>query len=260
MNDRKEIRIQKLPHGVSLPEMILFDYGHTLLQEPGWNLLHGIEALMKYATKNRDSMTAADILPHIEKFMNLTLTPMKQSGYDVKWQTAAQYFGEYFGIELSIPLSEAESVYWYGESAGAIMPGADEMLRELGRMGIRYGVVSNLSMSGHALSERIRRLLPDSRPEFVITSSDYIFRKPDPMIFELALRKANISPEKVWFCGDNPQADIEGASGAGIFPVWYDSEIECPYRDKEREMVPKCTMLHVRSWSEFVSVLKMLKK
>lgn len=66
--------------------------------------------------------------------------------------------------------------------------------------------------------------MPDSRFEFVIASSEYMVRKPNPRIFRLALQKAGLSPDRVWFCGDNVRADVEGAHAAGLFPVWYEGE------------------------------------
>jgi len=35
------------------PKMILLDYGHTLIGEPAFNSLHGTEAVMCHAVKNR---------------------------------------------------------------------------------------------------------------------------------------------------------------------------------------------------------------
>ncbi|MFR3310582.1 MAG: HAD family hydrolase, partial [Christensenellales bacterium] len=123
---------------------------------------------------------------------------------------------------------------------------------------IRYGVVSNLTMSGEALERRIRRLIPHAVPELVVTSSDIGVRKPNPMIFGYVLSRCGASAEHTWFCGDNPQADVEGSSAVGMYPVWYDSDIECPYRDKERESTPSCDMLRIREWSEMTGLLELL--
>lgn len=99
---------------------------------------------------------------------------------------------------------------------------ADKMLDYINDRDIRSGVISNIGWSGSALTERINRLLPKNKFEFIIASSDYMFRKPSPMIFELALKKAGLNASDVWFCGDNIKADIEGSAGVGIFPVWYE--------------------------------------
>ena len=39
------------------PKLIPFDYGHTLVQEPGWNSDRGHATLMKYVTKNPNHCT-----------------------------------------------------------------------------------------------------------------------------------------------------------------------------------------------------------
>ena len=64
-----------------------------------------------------------------------------------------------------------------------------------------------------------------------MTSSDYLVRKPNPLLFEIALQKAGLCGEEVWYCGDNPKADIEGAAQVGIYPIWYDNDLEKGNRD-----------------------------
>ena len=241
------------------PEMILFDYGHTLLHEPDWNPRRGIEALMRYAVRNDHGYTAEQIYTVAKEFYRDHLQPMKNLGYDVTSKAAADMLFGHLGIEFSLHHEEAETVYWNAETPGAIMPEADRLLSYLKRRGIRTGVISNLSMSSEGLARRINRFMPDNNIEFVMTSSDYVLRKPNRMLFELALHKAGLSADKVWYCGDNPHADVEGASGAGIFPVWFDSDIECPYRDKERETVPSCDMLRIKNYGQLIEILDRFK-
>lgn len=77
-----------------------------------------------------------------------------------------------------------------------------------------------------AVAERINKLLPDNHFEFIIATSEYMFRKPNKRIFELALEKADLKPEEVWYVGDQIKADVEGAKNAGIFPVWYTGALD----------------------------------
>ena len=88
-----------------------------------------------------------------------------------------------------------------------------------------------------------------------MTSSDYIFRKPNPILFEIALRKAGLPASEVWYCGDNPEKDIEGASAVGIFPVYYDNDIEKSL-DRIAETKPKCEHLYIKEWDELIRILK----
>jgi putative hydrolase of the HAD superfamily len=44
--------------------------------------------------------------------------------------------------------------------------------------------------------------------------------KPDPRIFDLLLQRSGLQAEEVVHVGDDPEADVEGARGAGVKPVW----------------------------------------
>ena len=44
--------------------------------------------------------------------------------------------------------------------------------------------------------------------------------KPDPRIFRRLLDEAGLDAARVAHVGDDPEADIEGARGAGVLPVW----------------------------------------
>lgn len=62
-------------------------------------------------------------------------------------------------------------------------------------------MISNISLAQTVVAERIHTLIPDNAFEFIITSSNYIFRKPHRRIFELALEKAGLPAEDVWYIG-----------------------------------------------------------
>lgn len=175
-----------------------------------------------------------------------------------EWQFQ-RFLYEYLEIELSISYQEAENIFWDNAAFGAIMPKSDIMIDYINNKGIRSGVISNIGWSGSALEMRLDRLLPRNKFEFVIASSEYMFRKPSPMLFELALKKAGLSACDVWFCGDNISADIEGAASVGIFPVWYeDKTIENPCRDQNNGKVLECNHLHIHDWMELIDILEKL--
>ena len=86
---------------------------------------------------------------------------------------------------------------------------------------IRTAVLSNISFAGNVVEERIRKLLPSNHFEFILATSEYLFRKPNERIFRLALEKAGLEASEVWYVGDNYECDVEGSRNAGMFPVWY---------------------------------------
>lgn len=245
---------------MNYPKMIIFDYGHTLLCEPDWNTYRGNKALLKYAVKNPNNCTVEDITKGAELIFGEHVAKVRKQGYDISGQIANRTLYDYLGIEFPLSPVEMETVFWYNASAGAIMPNADKLIDYLNENGIRTAVISNLLWSGEALTKRLNRLLPNNNFEFVMTSSDYFICKPNRILFEIALQKAGLSAEDVWYCGDNPQNDVEGAAQVGIFPVWYDNSIDKDYIDRANEKQPQCEYLYINEWDEMIEVIEDLKK
>lgn len=241
------------------PKMIIFDYGHTLLYEPDWDPGRGTEELLRYAAKNPNNCTLADVRKAAELIFGKHIESIRKMGYEIQGQIGDKALYEYLGIEFSLTPLEMETVFWNGASMGALMPGADQILDYINENGIRSAVISNLIWSGDALTKRLNRLLPNNQFEFVMTSSDYFMRKPNRILFDIALQKAGLCGDEVWYCGDNPRADIEGSSQAGIYPVWYDNDTDKDYKNRSDEKIPQCEHLHIHQWGELIDLLEKLK-
>jgi putative hydrolase of the HAD superfamily len=238
-----------------LPKMILFDYGHTLLYESGFDDTKGYEALLPYATRNENNLSAAEIAAvATELFMDIG-RHSRNHGVEIHDHMFQRLLFEYLELDFSLSRDELDCLYWENAAPGAPMPNVLKLLDFINKKGIRSGVISNISFSEYTLSERINRLLPNNRFEFIMASSEYVYRKPNKILFEVALKKAHLKPEEVWFCGDHPQFDVVGAASAGIFPVWYQSNLECPYRKGTEDDKPECAHLHIHDWEELISIL-----
>jgi putative hydrolase of the HAD superfamily len=235
--------------------MIIFDYGHTLLSEPDLNFLRGEEELFKYVKSNKNNLTPKEVCDFSSKLYEKIGT-VRELGYELhEWQFL-KFVYEYLQIELTISYQEAEKVLWDNTSSGALMINIEKLLDYLCINNIRSGVISNIGWSGDALKERINRLLPSNNFEFIIASSDYMIRKPNPMLFQLALNKSGLIAEDVWYCGDSVLNDVEGCASVGMFPVWYQCNVtENPWMGREAGITPKCDHLHIHNWDELVDIL-----
>ncbi|WP_281542438.1 YjjG family noncanonical pyrimidine nucleotidase [Maribacter aestuarii] len=60
----------------------------------------------------------------------------------------------------------------------------------------------------------------------VINSEMAGVKKPNPIIFELALEKANVAPKKSIMIGDSLEADILGAMGVGLHAIHFNAHNE----------------------------------
>jgi putative hydrolase of the HAD superfamily len=81
-------------------------------------------------------------------------------------------------------------------------------------------------------------------------------------MFRIALQRAGLAAEAVWFCGDSAAADVCGAHGAGMFPVLYEGEAEdgerSPYLEANRQILLDFDHLHIRHWRELGQLLREL--
>ena len=225
------------------PGMILFDYGETLIHEAAIDLLRGERAVFQYVAENPRHITPEEAAA----FGGVIFERANASrvlGFEVHEWPMLRCKYEALGLKFSLPTEELEEVLWDGLEPGRPTEHIEELLGYLREQGIPTGVISNIGWSGRALERRLGRLLPGHRFEFVVASSEYVMRKPDPVIFAVALEKAGMEAGQVWFCGDNPVADVEGARASGLFPVLYR-----PEGPQGAECLP------VRDWRELIGIL-----
>lgn len=129
-------------------------------------------------------------------------------------------------LDAALPTLEAafRSTIWSRPIGAAI-----DALRALARIGIPIGIVSNADGRVEPLLRELRVCQVGAGPGvevgIVVDSTVVGFEKPDPRIFEIALRALAVAPERAIHVGDSRRADVAGAIAAGVTPVHLD-----PYR------------------------------
>lgn len=229
------------------PKMILFDYGQTLVNEAKFDGVKGTEAVLKYAVKNKYNLSAVQVQAEAEK-MNKELgrfDPLKRHLFQVEVPNHmfTAYLYESLGIQISISSEQIDKIFWDAAAPGTPTEGICEFLEYLHQNGIRTGVISNISYAGKVVENRINEVIPDNYFEFVIATSEYMYRKPNRRIFDLALEKAGLAPSDAWYIGDQYECDIVGARNAGISPIWYLGAADMPYEEHD-------DVLKIESWKD----------
>ncbi len=95
----------------------------------------------------------------------------------------------------------------------------DDTIRTLERlrsMGLKLGVVSNLSLLGHKIRADLSALGIGAYLDAAAFSSEIGVRKPDRRIFLHALEAMDSQPAHTVFVGDRVNDDIVGAQGVGM--------------------------------------------
>lgn len=98
-----------------------------------------------------------------------------------------------------------------------LYPCVEEVLSELSK---RY----KLAMLSNTMSDTPRIVLQQTRLirhfDVAVYSRDLGIRKPNPRIFQFVLEKLGVEPGEAVHVGDSVDADMEGASRAGIRAIW----------------------------------------
>ena len=229
------------------PKMILLDYGQTLIDEGVFDGVKGTAAVLKYAVKNKYNKTAEEVQNYANQ-LNKEIgrfDPDKRHlfQYEIPNHMFTRYLYESQGIEIDLSPEEIDNVFWDAAAPGRPTNGIEQFLAFLKHQDIRTAVISNISFSGNAVIKRINDRIPDNDFEFIIATSEYLYRKPNRHIFELALEKAKLTSDEVWYVGDQYECDIVGAKNSGIFPVWYIGAMNMKYE-------PKNDILTISEWAE----------
>ena len=251
LNTRGGIRLDK-------PKMILFDYGQTLMYEGKFDGIAGTKAVLRNCAENPLCVTAEEIQTFANE-LNKDIgryNPETQhlALIEVHNHPFQKYLYDYFGIKILVSPLELETVFWDSAAPARPTDGINELLCCLKDRNIRTGVISNIGFSGLAVTNRINKLLPDNNFEFIVTSSEYVFRKPSRRIFEIALKKSELEAEDVWYCGDNVKCDIEGAYNCSITPIWYKGAI-----NTKSACLPN-VCIEINEWIELTKILLNLQE
>lgn len=105
------------------------------------------------------------------------------------------------------------------QSEWRCLAGARELVAELRARGARIAIVTNNIVSEQVA--KLRRLDLEALVDALVVSEAVGASKPAVRIFTHALEAVGAAAEEAAMLGDNWSADVEGALGAGIRPVWF---------------------------------------
>ncbi len=140
-----------------------------------------------------------------------------------------------------------------------VIPGALEMLEKL-KGSYRLGLLSNFTHAPAAF-KLIDGLALTPFFDVLLISGELGYRKPHAMVFEKLVGDFGVDRSRVLYVGDNIEADINGALGANIRPVWFTWALDhkvpmLPGIPVEDEEMPDPDVLRAGDWDEFLSLLR----
>ncbi len=200
---------------------VIFDLDDTLYGF--WDLsLEAMDKMVKRA-EELTGIPAAEFRPVYEdSFRSIMdeLDPGKLMGTGHSRTLRLQHTLEHFGRSPFPAVLELYDVYWdYMLDNMKREPHIEETMQAIKARGLAIGIGTN--MTAHIQYRKIERLGLGKYIDFMVTSDEAVYDKPDPRFFRLAVKKAGCLPEECLFVGDNKAFDYEGPLACGLKARWY---------------------------------------
>ena len=206
--------------------MLLFDLGGTLVHYYDRHQFPGI--LRQAVSSVLDELQSRDLLSVEPRSVWARVAEEDHESVDHRVRPLEGRLARIFDVDLfEHPGLEADLCRVFMEpifARGFVYEDAVPALEETGARGFRTAIVSNTPWGSPAglWQEEVERLGLRRLVEEFVFCRDVGWRKPARQIFEHALEKMRVSPDRCVFIGDDPRWDVKGPEAAGIESVLLD--------------------------------------
>jgi putative hydrolase of the HAD superfamily len=207
----------------SLPEVIFFDVGDTLIRaHPSWAGVYR-EGLLEFGIDIAEKDLERALLDETKAgawWLNEEpFEPTEENSY-----ARIKRFDLAVLARVGYPDIDEEAIRriegaFSKRSAWYVFPEVMPALQSIAAAGVRMGVISNWVWGG---TELIHDLELARHFEVLTLSARVGFQKPHRGIFQHALTAMHVDPSHTMHVGDSYNADVKGARGMGIEPVLID--------------------------------------
>ena len=235
---------------------VLFDLGHTLIDyHNDWRgpERRAVETVSKEVCNHLDNGLSTDeVSKHLFALLEAGRAIKLSKQIEIPLvQVLEDCFSRFKVKDAKLMDFGLESFYGVLLEGREIVPGTEEMLHTIKRMGYGIGLVSDVAwgLPSYFPLKDMRFYGLDDYFDDMVFSTDVGLRKPNPKIFEIALQNLGSSPEESIFVGNNLQADIKGALDVGMTAVLRRSN----FYSHDDSIVPSAK---ISDWNEFLSLLR----
>lgn len=220
------------------PKAVLFDFGGTLIENGPSDTLGALDALRR-AARNPEAATAEELYAlwkNINKKLDESRTgvPLGTVGVETALTATLRNILDCAGLQYDITLPECGIILdtaHFPERRAA--KNINHLLAVLKERNIRSGIISNTTMNAQEMGAAAQSFMPDNAFEWIMTSADYIFMKPDASMFEIAAKKLGLAPQDCLYCGDSFVNDVEGPMAIGMMAVHYNTKASAAVEQKQ---------------------------
>jgi putative hydrolase of the HAD superfamily len=208
------------------PKGILFDLDDTIIKlreatDYTWNKMFIL--INKLYNNEIDNKNFSKSLKKIRRWYWKDPKRHRIGRFNIKM--ARKELIEYTLKEMNIEMLEEvdnilERYDYFRNNKIALFSNAIETLERLNKNNFKLCLVTN----GTSKSQRwkIERFNLGKYFEEILIEEEIGFGKPDERVFEIAIKRMNISADNLWMVGDNIVWDVKAPQKLGVYSIWND--------------------------------------
>ncbi|MGE5462624.1 MAG: HAD family hydrolase [Syntrophothermus sp.] len=239
---------------------VIFDLGGTLMYErSSWHAItaQGDEALTKYLIQQGMELNLStfpvEFRRRLAEYFSQRENDLLETSYTFVLIELLKDKG-YTNLPDDVIRKALDNLFAITQTNWLLEEDALPTLKKLEKDGYRMGLISNAG-DDQDVQQLVQRFGISPYFDFILTSAACSYRKPHPRIFELAIANWYFLPSETVMVGDNLDADIRGAKGAGLYAVWI-SRRAGPSSEDQPRVQPDAT---VSTLSELPALLDLLQ-
>ncbi len=204
---------------------VIFDLGGTLMYErAAWEpvIAQADEALTNYLLEQGMELNLSsfprEFRKRIDRYFRQRERDLLETTYSFVLRDVLTDKG-YGDVPETVIRNALDRLFAVTQTNWALEEDTLPTLEKLEEDGYRLGLLSNAG-DDQDVQQLAQRFGISQYFDFIATSAACSYRKPHPRIFEMALSNWYFLPSEAVMVGDNLDADIRGAKGAGLYAVW----------------------------------------
>jgi putative hydrolase of the HAD superfamily len=202
-------------------KVFVFDFWDTLIKYD-YDGLKANQAILDRAISNPHKITPQQLVDAVKKAFIEIRSESKL--LEVKFAEVHKLVHDMLDLKFNVTYDELEDIFINNAYSLSEHAHASTLLKYLVENDYKIALLSNTTLQASTVKRILNKAFPDIKFEPLIVSSDVVFKKPHPKIYQLMLKKLNILPHLVYFVGDNIEYDVIGPSSAGMFAFYYNHQ------------------------------------
>lgn len=229
------------------PKGLLLDYGGTLVEEAGFDPHAGNSWLLEQASYVAPGVTLDAVHERAHRVASEVADRRDKFGLEAPWASLTRLIHDSFGTRFTLEMPALERGFWDASVTTYPIAGARAALNALHAAGLTLAVLSNASFSADVIRHDLAKHGLAEHLAFVMVTADYVVRKPNALLFDVAATRMGLAASDIWVVGDRLDTDIAGARAAGMHAVWLQPPNAPP------SGLPNLT---VRDWADVVRCIE----